>query len=97
MTQEVTKQRGRPRGTGNPLLKLTCLVTGKQRNSNINYLRRKAEKHGVDVEVVANNYVSKEALKQFAEDPRWQSENHDLVLRLNGGTRIRRKKNEVQS
>jgi hypothetical protein len=89
-----SKRRGRPPGSGNPRLKLTCLMTGKQRNSNINYLTRKAERHGVDVDVVANNYVSKEALKQFAEDPRWQGTARDLILRLNGGTRIRKKKNE---
>lgn len=94
MTTEL-KRRGRPPGSGNPMLKLTCLVSGKQRNSNINYLTRKAEKHGVDIDVIVNNYVSKEHLKEFMDDPRWHSASRDLVLRLNGGTRIRRKKNEV--
>lgn len=89
------KRRGRPPGSGNPMLKLTCLISGKTRNSNINYLSRKAEKHGVPLDVVVSNYVAKEHLKEFADDPRWHAASKELVLRLNGGTRIRRKKNEV--
>ena len=94
MTQETVKRRGRPPGSGNPTLKLTCLITGNQRNSNINYLTRKAERCGVTVEVVASNYVSKEALKSISDNPNFNEETKELLLRLNGGTRIRRKKNE---
>lgn len=88
------KRRGRPPGSGNPMLKLTCLVSGQSRNSNINYLSRKAEKHGVTVDVITSNYVSKEHLKQFNESSQWTDDVKALVNRLNGGTRIRRKKNE---
>jgi hypothetical protein len=49
--------------TTNALPKLTCLVTGKNRNSNIKYLEAKALRLGVSVDVVINNYVSRDALK----------------------------------
>lgn len=88
------KRRGRPPGSGNPMLKLTCMVSGQSRNSNINYLSRKAEKHGVTIDTIVSNYVSKEHLKQFNEMPQWSDDVKALVNRLNGGTRIRRKNNE---
>jgi hypothetical protein len=49
--------------TTNTLPKLTCLVTGKSRNSNIKYLEAKALRLGVSVDVVINSYVSRDALK----------------------------------
>jgi len=49
--------------TTNTLPKLTCLVTGKSRNSNIKYLEAKALRLGVNVDVVINSYVSRDALK----------------------------------
>ena len=49
--------------TTNTLPKLTCLVTGKSRNSNIKYLEAKAIRLGVNVDVVINSYVSRDALK----------------------------------
>jgi hypothetical protein len=49
--------------TNKTLPKLTCLVTGKNRNSNIKYLEAKASRLGVDVDVIINNYVSRDALK----------------------------------
>ena len=45
------------------LPKLTCLVTGRSRNSNINYLEAKALRLGVSLDVVINSYVSRDALK----------------------------------
>jgi hypothetical protein len=92
---EQPKRRGRPPGSGNPTLKLVCLVTGNKRNSNINYLNRKAERCEVSIDVVVNNYVSKEALKSIADSPNFNDETKELLLRLNGGTRSRRKKNEA--
>lgn len=92
---ETPKRRGRPPGTGNPKLKLTCLVTGKSRASNINYLSRKADRLGVTIDAIVNNYVTKEALKDFVQNPSFNDEHKDLVLRLNGGKRIRKKKDNV--
>lgn len=45
------------------LPKLTCLVTGKTRNSNIKYLDAKAVRLGVDVDSIIKSYVSRDALK----------------------------------
>lgn len=45
------------------LPKLTCLVTGKTRNSNIKYLDAKAVRLGVDVDTIIKSYVSRDALK----------------------------------
>lgn len=45
------------------LPKLTCLVTGKTRNSNIKYLDAKAVRLGVDVDTIISSYVSRDALK----------------------------------
>ena len=45
------------------LPKLTCLVTGRSRNSNIKYLEAKALRLGVSLDVVINSYVSRDALK----------------------------------
>lgn len=49
--------------TTNTLPKLTCLVTGKTRNSNIKYLEAKASRLDVAVDILINNYVSRDALK----------------------------------
>lgn len=45
------------------LPKLTCLVTGRSRNSNIKYLEAKALRLGASLDVVMNSYVSRDALK----------------------------------
>lgn len=45
------------------LPKLTCLVTGKTRNSNIKYIDAKAVRLGIDVDSIIKNYVSRDALK----------------------------------
>lgn len=91
---ETQKRRGRPPGTGNPKLKLRCIFCGKTRPTNINYLTRKAERCGVDIDTVINNYVSKEHLEQIATSPQFNDETKELLLRLNGGKRNRKKKND---
>lgn len=45
------------------LPRLTCLVTGKTRNSNIKYLDAKAVRLGVDIDTIIQSYVSRDALK----------------------------------
>ena len=45
------------------LPKLTCLVTGRSRNSNIKYLDAKAVRLGIEVDTLIKNYVSRDALK----------------------------------
>ena len=47
-------------------LKLTCLVTGKSRNTNTAYLEKKAQAAG-SVEEFVNNYVSRPAAKLLRE------------------------------
>ena len=49
--------------TSKTLPKLKCLVTGRTRTSNIKYLEAKALRLGVDLDVVINSYVSRDALK----------------------------------
>lgn len=49
--------------TSKTLPKLKCLVTGRTRTSNIKYLEAKALRLGVDLDVVLNSYVSRDALK----------------------------------
>jgi hypothetical protein len=88
------KRRGRPVGTGNPMLKLICQVTGKPRATNQNYLNAKANRLGVSVEDIINNYVSKEGLKQLQEDTSTDPETREKLVRLNGGKRrLRRNPN----
>jgi hypothetical protein len=88
--QDNGKRRGRPTGSGNPNLKLVCAVTGKSRATNQNYLRVKAERLGVTVDEILSNYVSKEGLKQLANDTTIDEARKEALLRLNGGTRNRR-------
>lgn len=84
---DTQKRRGRPAGTGNPTLKLTCLVTGATRATNMKYLQSKAERLGVTVDEIVNNYVSKAGLKQL--DTFETKLNKEMIRRINGGTRIR--------
>lgn len=79
------KRRGRPAGSGNPTLKLTCLVTGKTRATNQKYLEAKAGRLNVTVEDIVKNYVSKDGLKQLDT---LQHDNKELLRRINGGTRV---------
>lgn len=81
------KRRGRPAGSGNPTLKLTCLVTGATRATNMKYLQAKAERLGVTVDEIVANYVSKAGLKQL--DSFETSLDKETIRRINGGTRIR--------
>ena len=90
-----SKRRGRPAGSGNPKLKLVCAVTGRTRATNQNYLSGKATRLGVTVEQIINNYVSKEGLKQLATDNTIDEARKELLLKLNGGTRVRRNKIEL--
>jgi hypothetical protein len=89
------KRRGRPTGSGNPLLKLVCQVTGKARATNQNYLNAKATRLGVTVEEIINNYISKEGLKQLQNDASMNPESREQLLRFNGGTRLRTSKAEL--
>jgi len=93
--QENSKRRGRPTGSGNPKLKLVCAVTGKSRATNQNYLRIKAERLGVSIEEILGNYVSKEGLKQLANDTTIDEARKEALLRFNGGTRSRRSNIEL--
>lgn len=94
------KRRGRPIGSGDPGLKLTCQVTGKSRATNQNYLAAKAARVGVTVEEILANYVSKEGLKVLngtvCSDPEDVSR-RDLLVKLNGGTRQRTPKVTVEA
>jgi len=47
------------------LPKLTCLITGKQRTSNIKYLKIKADRLGVSVDQLQKYYVSREAIREL--------------------------------
>lgn len=87
--QSEGKRRGRPAGSGNPTLKLTCLVTGKSRATNEKYLQAKAVRLNTTVDMIVNNYVSKEGLKQLDT---FEHPNKELITRINGGTRIRAEK-----
>lgn len=83
--QSEGKRRGRPAGSGNPSLKLTCLVSGKSRATNQKYLEAKASRLGVTVQDIVSNYVSKEGLKQLDT---LNHANKEMIRRINGGTRI---------
>ena len=86
---EGSKRCGRPAGSGNPALKLTCVITGTTRATNQNYLNDKASRVGVSVDEIINNYVSKTGLKQLANDNTVDATRKERLLRLNGGTRQR--------
>ena len=86
------KRRGRPAGSGNPALKLICQITGKVRATNQNYLNSKANRLGVTVDEIINNYVSKQGLKQLQADTNLKADNREQLLRHNGGTRLRASK-----
>ena len=60
---ETTLEQPKTRQLASP--KLTCLITGKVRPSNLNYLACKAEKKGVSVEYFTQNYVCKQAVKRL--------------------------------
>lgn len=83
------KHRGRPAGSGNPVLKLVCQVTGKARATNQNYLNAKAARLGVTVDEIINNYVSKDGLKQLQDNNTIAADRKEQLVRVNGGTRQR--------
>ena len=83
------RRRGRPAGSGNPALKLTCVITGTARATNQNYLNAKAARLGVSVDQIISNYVSKAGLKQLANDGSIDATRKERLLKLNGGSRQR--------
>jgi hypothetical protein len=83
------KRRGRPAGSGNPALKLTCVITGTSRATNQNYLNAKAARLGFAVEEILANYVSKAGLKQLVADTAMDATRKEYLLKINGGTRQR--------
>lgn len=87
----IQKRRGRPLGSGNPTLRLTCLVNGSKRATNIKYVEKKARKLGVSVEDISENYISKEGLKMLDSMPEL-AERKEFLIRLNGGKRFRQSK-----
>lgn len=52
---------GRPKGSGKTP-KLVCMMTGKERATNLGYLNEKASKLGVEVSDIVNLYISKTPL-----------------------------------
>lgn len=60
------------------LPKLTCLVTGKTRNSNIKYLDAKAVRLGVDVDTIIKSYVSRDALKLLRQGKSFEQVRQEL-------------------
>jgi hypothetical protein len=67
-----------------PALKLTCVVTGKTRPTNMKYLQAKALKHGVTVEEIMASYVSKEGKIVVLDGT--NHPDRERILRLNGRT-----------
>lgn len=52
-----------PKANKTPVL--TCIVSGKTRNTNQEYLANKANKAGTTVEEIVSHYVSREVLKNL--------------------------------
>ena len=82
--------------------KLTCLITGKIRPTNENYLAKKAENRGVSVEQFTENYACKQAVKRLRAGMSVDQARQELasevttpvsdetvktILRLNGKTK----------
>lgn len=65
-------RQGRPSGSGK-VPKLVCMMTGKERITNMEYLNKKAESLGVEVDDIVNCYISKTPLsllrKKVKEEP----------------------------
>ena len=89
------KRRGRPAGSGDPALNLTSVITGTARATNQNYLKAKANRIGVSVDDIINNYVSKTGLKQLVNDSTVDATRKEYLLKLNGGTRQRTARAEL--
>ena len=62
----------------NTLPKLTCLVTGRSRNSNIKYLDAKAVRLGMDVDTIIKSYVSRDALKLLRKGKTFEQVRQEL-------------------
>lgn len=65
---------------------LTCIVSGKTRNTNQEYLANKANKAGTTVEEIVSHYVSREVLKNLRRgDKQGLSDTQvSRILALNG-------------
>lgn len=65
-------RQGRPSGSGK-VPKLVCMMTGKERVTNMEYLNKKADNLGVEVSDIVNCYISKTPLtllkKKIKEEP----------------------------
>jgi hypothetical protein len=88
--ENKTKRKGRPQGSGNPTLKLTCLVTGQTRATNLKYLDAKAQRLGITVDEIVKNYVSKQGLATLEQFD--TTLNKEMLRRINGASRTRTEK-----
>ena len=65
-------KQGRPSGSGK-VPKLVCLMSGKERNTSMEYLNKKASSLGVNVDDIVSCYISKTPLtllrKKVNEEP----------------------------
>lgn len=73
-----------PKANKTPVL--TCIVSGKTRNTNQEYLANKANKAGTTVEEIVSHYVSREVLKNLRRgDKQGLSDQQAArILALNG-------------
>lgn len=70
---------GRPSGSGKTP-KLVCLITGKQRTTNISYLKEKANKLGVEVSDIVSNYLSKEVQKVLNQEVKQSGSLNEQII-----------------
>jgi predicted DNA-binding protein len=73
-----------PKANKTPVL--TCIVTGKTRNTNQEYLANKASKAGTTVEEIVSHYVSREVLKNLRRGDKQGLTDQQVsrILALNG-------------
>lgn len=65
---------------------LTCIVTGKNRPTNQEYLQNKADKAGATVEEIVSHYVTREVLKNLRRGEKQGLSDQQIarILKLNG-------------
>lgn len=73
-----------PKANKTPVL--TCIVSGKNRNTNQEYLANKANKAGTTVEEIVSHYVSREVLKNLRRGEKQGLSDQQIsrILALNG-------------
>ena len=73
-----------PKANKTPVL--TCIVSGKTRNTNQEYLANKANKAGTTVEEIVSHYVSREVLKNLRRGEKQGLSDQQIsrILTLNG-------------